>query len=52
MLRLPKFMNKLKKLVKESKELTQIKNIGKRMQDSISEYFYQTNQNDPTTYFD
>ena len=22
------------------------------MQDSISEYFYQTNQNDPTTYFD
>ena len=40
------------KLVKESKELSQIKNIGKKMQDSISEYFYQTNQNDPTTYFD
>jgi len=45
-------IKKKEKLVKESKELTQIKNIGKRMQDSISEYFYQTNQNDPTTYFD
>jgi len=40
------------KLVKESKELAQIKNIGKKMQDSISEYFYQTNQNDPTSHFD
>jgi predicted Zn-dependent protease len=40
------------KLIKESKELSQIKNIGKKMQDSISEYFYQTNQNDPTTHFD
>ena len=40
------------KLIKDSKDLTQIKNIGKKMQDSISTYFYQTNQNDPTTFFD
>ena len=40
------------KLINGTVELNQIKNIGKKMQDSISKYFYQTNQNDPTTYFD
>jgi len=40
------------KLIQGSNELNQIKNIGKKMQDSISKYFDQTNQNDPTTYFD
>ena len=45
-------VKKNEKLITDTKELNQIINIGKKMQDSISEYFYQTNQNDPTTYFD
>ncbi len=45
-------IKKKEKLIIDSKELKQIKNIGRRMQNSISEYFDQTNQNDPTTYFD
>ncbi len=45
-------VKKKEKLISDTKELNQIINIGKKMQDSISEYFYQTNQNDPTTYFD
>ena len=32
--------------------LNEIKNIGKRMEDSISEYFYRSNIKDPTTNFD
>ncbi len=45
-------VKKKEKLIKGTSELHLIKNIGKKMQNSISEYFYQTNQNDPTTYFD
>ncbi len=40
------------KLIKDSKELKQIINIGKRMQDSIGIYFDQNNHPDPTAYFD
>ena len=45
-------VKKKEKLITDTKEIKQIMNIGKKMQDSISEYFYQTNQKDPTTYFD
>ena len=40
------------KLSADTKTLNQIKNIGKKMQNSISKYFYQTQQNDPTENFD
>ncbi len=39
------------KLSKDIKKLTEIKDIGKKMQDSISEYFYQSNLKDPTLNF-
>ena len=39
------------KLITDSKILTEIKEIGKKMENSISEYFYQTKMNDPTTNF-
>ena len=39
------------KLIKDGNELNQIKEIGKRMENSIGEYFYQSNLNDPTTNF-
>ena len=45
-------VKKKEKLIIDTKELKQIKNIGKKMQNSITEYFYQTNQDDPTTNFD
>ena len=44
--------------IKEKEELVtdsnleKIKEIGKRMENSISEYFYQTKKDDPTTNFD
>ena len=37
---------------KDTKTLSQIKEIGKRMEDSISEYFYQQDLSDPTINFD
>jgi len=37
---------------KDTKTLSQIKEIGKRMEDSIGEYFYQQDLNDPTMNFD
>merc|ERR1711991_1015611 len=37
---------------KDLKTLNLIKDIGKRMEESISEYFYQSNLNDPTLNFD
>ncbi len=40
------------KLSDDKKKLNEIKEIGKRMEDSISEYFYQSNLQDPTTQFD
>ena len=40
------------KMSEDIKTLNEIKEIGKNMENSISEYFYQTNQNDPTANFD
>ena len=39
------------KLIKDGNTLKQIKEIGKKMENSISEYFYQSNLNDPTINF-
>ena len=39
------------KLIKDGNTLNQIKEIGKKMENSISEYFYQSNLNDPTINF-
>ena len=39
------------KMSKDFKTLNEIKEIGKKMQDSISEYFNRENLNDPTAYF-
>ena len=40
------------KLSKDTKSLNEIKEIGKKMEDSISEYFFQSNLPDPTNNFD
>ena len=40
------------KLITDSKKLTEIKEIGKKMEDSISEYFFQSKMDDPTLNFD
>ena len=40
------------KLSKDTKTLNLIKEIGKKMEDSISEYFYVSKLNDPTQNFD
>tara|TARA_A100001388_G_scaffold274641_1_gene258628 strand:- start:51 stop:878 length:828 start_codon:yes stop_codon:yes gene_type:complete len=40
------------KMSKDLKTLNEIKEIGKKMEDSISEYFYRENLNDPTAFFD
>ena len=40
------------KMSDDKKTLNLIKEIGKRMEDSISEYFYRVNINDPTAKFD
>ena len=40
------------KLSKDTKTLNLIKDIGKKMEDSISEYFYISKVNDPTANFD
>ena len=39
------------KLIKDTKSINEIKEIGKKMEDSISEYFYRSNLNDPTANF-
>ena len=39
------------KMSNDKKSLDEIKEIGKKMEDSISEYFYQSNLNDPTANF-
>jgi len=39
------------KMSDDKKTLTQIKEIGKKMEDSISEYFLKSNLNDPTANF-
>ena len=40
------------KMSDDKKSLNQIKEIGKKMENSISEYFYQSNIDDPTKSFD
>ncbi len=40
------------KLSKDTKKINEIKEIGKKMENSISEYFYQAKLNDPTAGFD
>ena len=40
------------KMSDDTKTLNSIKEIGKRMEDSISEYFYRANIKDPTANFD
>ena len=40
------------KMSDDSKALNEIKDIGKRIENSISEYFYKANLNDPTNNFD
>ena len=40
------------KMSDDKKSLNQIKEIGKRMENAISEYFYQSNLDDPTKLFD
>ncbi len=40
------------KLVTDSRSLNEIKEIGKKMEESIGEYFYQAKLNDPTVNFD
>ena len=40
------------KHITDSKSFNEIKEIGKKMEASISEYFYQTKLNDPTVNFD
>ena len=37
---------------KDIKKLNEIKEIGKKIEDSISEYFYRSNLNDPSVNFD
>ena len=39
------------KLIKDGSEIAKIKEIGKKMENSISEYFFQSNLNDPTSNF-
>jgi len=40
------------KMSDDVKSLNEIKNIGKKMEESISDYFYRTGIDDPTTNFD
>ena len=45
-------VKKQEKLSEDTKTLNLIKEIGKKMEISIGEYFYQTKTDDPTKYFD
>ena len=45
-------IKKKEKLSSDSKKLNEIKNIGNKMEDAISEYFYKSNLPDPTANFD
>ena len=45
-------VKKKEKLSKDTKTLYLIKDIGQNMENSISEYFYQSKLDDPTKYFD
>ncbi len=45
-------IKKQEKLSKDTKTLNLIKEIGKKMENSIGEYFYQSKLDDPTQYFE
>ena len=45
-------VKKKEKLSKDTKTLNLIKEIGKKMEDAIGEYFYQAKLDDPTKFFD
>ena len=45
-------VKKKEKLINDSSKLREIKEIGKKMENSISEYFYQAKLNDPTANFE
>ena len=45
-------VKKKEKMSDDTKTLNEIKEIGKRMEDSISEYFYRSNLDDPTKNFE
>jgi len=45
-------VKKKEKMSNDLKSLNEIKEIGKKMEDSIGEYFYQAKQDDPTQNFD
>ncbi len=45
-------VKKKEKLSKDTKTLNLIKEIGKKMEDAIGEYFYQARLDDPTKFFD
>ncbi len=45
-------VKKKEKLSKDTKTLDLIKEIGKKMEDAIGEYFYKAKLDDPTKYFD
>ena len=47
-----KKIKKKEKLITDSSSLNEIKEIGKKMEASISEYFYQSKLSDPTINFD
>ncbi len=45
-------IKKKEKMSNDKESLNLIKKIGKKMENSISEYFYQSNLDDPTKFFD
>ena len=45
-------IKKKEKMSKDTRSLDQIKEIGKKMENSISEYFFKSGLEDPTAYFD
>ncbi len=45
-------IKKKEKLSEDTKKLNEIKNIGKKMEDAIGEYFSKSDIDDPTKYFD
>ena len=45
-------IKKKEKLSNDTKKLNEIKNIGKKMEDAIGEYFSKSGIDDPTKYFD
>ena len=51
LLKSTKKLKKKEKLSEDTKQLNEIKEIGKNIEFSISEYFYRSNLQDPTIFF-